>query len=552
MTAVRDAPAHRETAARGGDLTGVGILLRSHLRRDRWMILAWSLGGALLYWSQGVGLAGVYRTQDELDRAAASLESNAAFIAMLGPARALDTVGGQIFWQSSAFGAVVAGLMSMFLVGRHTRAEEESGRDELVRSGAVGRHAPLVAAALLAGLANVVLGATTTVLLLTIRDTGPLAGLPLAAADDVATGVGLAACGWVFTGVALAAAQLTRSTRAMYGIAGIGIGAAYLLRAAGDLGENALTWLSPIGWYQAMYPYSGLRWWPLGIMVVAGLVNLVIASLLFERRDVGSGLLADRAGPAGAGAGLRSSIGLAWRLQRGAVIGWTAALAFTGLAYGAMGDSVEDLLGDSEFAVDAMAGGATSDLVDGFYSTAAVILALIGAGFAISSAIRPRAEESAQHLEALLATGLDRSRWLAGHVAVTVLGTVAVLTGGGLGMGAGYAVTTGDGAAVLRYTGPTLLQVAPVLVLSGLARLLYGLRPRLVTAAWAGLAFAVVVLMFGEVLQFPEWLQDVSPFHHLPLVPAEDADPLPVLVVGLVAAGLSAAGQMAFRRRDIG
>ena len=45
--------------------------------------------------------------------------------------RALNTIGGQVTWQATAFGAIVAGLMSMFLVGRHTRAEEESGRDEL-------------------------------------------------------------------------------------------------------------------------------------------------------------------------------------------------------------------------------------------------------------------------------------------------------------------------------------------------------------------------------------------------------------------------------------
>ena len=62
------------------------------------------------------------------------MADNAAFIAMAGPARALNTVGGQVAWQASAFGAIVAGMMSMFLIGRHTRAEEESGRDELVRA----------------------------------------------------------------------------------------------------------------------------------------------------------------------------------------------------------------------------------------------------------------------------------------------------------------------------------------------------------------------------------------------------------------------------------
>ena len=532
-------------------LTGAGVLLRSHLRRDRWAIAAWSIGGALLYWSQGASLPGVYATQAEFERAAASLEGNAAFVAMLGPAQALDTVGGQIFWQSSAFGALVAGLMSMFLVGRHTRAEEETGRDELVRSAAVGRHAPLVAAFALAVVANLVLGAVTGLLLMSIRATGPLAGLPLPTSDNLATAVGLTFCGWVFSGTALAAAQLTRSTRGMYGVAGAVLGLAYLLRAVGDIGDNAASWLSPIGWYQAMQPYAGLRWWPLAVMAVAAVANVVVASLLFERRDVGAGILADRAGPGRAGRDLRSGLGLAWRLQRASVLGWAAGLAFTGLAYGAMGDSVDDLIGESDFAAEAMAGGA-GDLVDGFFGTATVILALIGAGFAISSALRPRAEETRLHLESLLATGLDRSRWLLGHVAVTVLGTVVVLGAAGVGLAVGYLLTTGDTSGAVRYGAPALLQVAPVLVLVGLARALYGVRPGWAAVTWAYLGFAVVVLMFAQPLELPEWLQQLSPFHHLPLVPAEDPSWSAVLVVAGVAAALSAVGQIGFRRRDVG
>lgn len=91
------------------------------------------------------------------------------------------------------------------------------------------------------------LGLVTFLLLMTIRADGPLAGLPLGVADNLATGVGLTVCGWVFAGTALAAAQLTRATRGMYGIAGAILGLAYLLRAIGDLGDGWVSWLSPIG-----------------------------------------------------------------------------------------------------------------------------------------------------------------------------------------------------------------------------------------------------------------------------------------------------------------
>lgn len=533
-------------------MSGIGILLRSHLRRDRWMILWWCVGGTLLYWSQAVSVAGLYATQAEFDKAAAAMDDNAAFIAMAGPARALDTVGGQVAWQATAFGAVVAGLMSMFLIARHSRAEEESGRDELVRSTAVGRRAPLTAALAVALLANLLMGVLVTLSLLSVRPGGSsLDGLPLPVADSIGIGVGLTLCGWVLSGTALVAAQLTQSTRAMYGIAGAVIGAAYGLRAIGDVGNGALSWLSPIGWYQAMHAFSGLRWWPALIMVAAAVLTAATAYGVFGRRDIGSGLLADRPGPAGAGPGLRSGLGLAWRLQRGAVYGWSAGLFLTGLSYGSIGDSVEDLVGDSDFA-EAFGAGVTDNLVDGFYAYAIVQLALIACGFAISSTLRPRAEEDAGHGEVLLATGLSRRAWLGGHVLVTVAGTAAVLALGGLGLGIGYAATTGDGDAVLGLAWPVLPYLAPVLALSAIARLLYGLLPRGLVLAWLPLVLAVVVLIFGDLLQLPTWLQSLSPFEHLALVPAEDFAVTPVLVVAGFAALISAAAQVAFRRRDIG
>ena len=40
-------------------MTGTGILLRTFLRRDRWMLLWWGIGAALLYVSQAVSVDGL-------------------------------------------------------------------------------------------------------------------------------------------------------------------------------------------------------------------------------------------------------------------------------------------------------------------------------------------------------------------------------------------------------------------------------------------------------------------------------------------------------------
>ena len=51
------------------------------------------------------------------------------------------------------------------------------------------------------------------------------------------------------------------------------------------------------------------------------------------------------------------------------------------------------------------------------------------------------------------------------------------------------------------YLIATVPYVAPVLVLSAVARLLFGLRARTAPLAWLGLVFAAVVLLFGRVPQ---------------------------------------------------
>jgi len=529
-------------ARTGSQDTGAGVLVRAYLRRDRWMLVWWSVGGAVLYWSQAISVEGLYATQAEFDRAARAMEGNAALIAMAGPARALNTVGGQVTWQAAAFGAIVAGLMSMFLVGRHTRAEEESGRDELVRASAVGRRAPVTATVVELLLANALLGTLVAASLITV---------PLAAADSVALGVGAALSGTAFGGVALVAVQLTSTTRAAYGLTGAVMAAAYALRAVGDVGNEALSWLSPIGWYQRMYAFSGLRWWPALLLAALTVATVVAAYAVLARRDIGSGILAARPGPATAARRLGTPVGLAWRLQRGSVLGWALGLGFTGLAYGSIGDGAGDLIGDNQAAQQMMTAGA-GDLVSGFQAVSMVTLALLTAGFAISSALRPRGEEDAGRVEPLLATATSRTRWLLGHVVVTVIGSVLVLAAAGLGMGAGYALVTGKDVAVLRLTWQTLTWLPAVLVLSGLTRLLHGLRPRLASLGWLGLGYAVVVLVLAEVLRFPDWLRDLSPFEHLALVPAVDFDPAGFAAVLAVATLLGLGGWFAFTRRDVG
>jgi ABC-2 type transport system permease protein len=506
------------------------------------MVLWWVAGEAVLYWSQAISVEGLYETQDEFDRAAASMAENSAFIAMAGPPRALNTVGGQVAWQAAAFGAVLAGLMSMFLVVRHTRAEEESGRDELLRSLPIGRVAPLAATANVVLAANLLLGSGIALALIAygLEPPGSIA-------------LGLAAClaGLVFAGVTAVAAQLTGGARSTYAITGAVLGVAYALRAVGDVAGNGVSWASPIGWGQYMRPFAGETWWPALISVAAVLALATTARVLFEHRDVGAGMWPSRPGPARGSVLLASPEGFSWRLQRGAVAGWSLGLLLGGAAFGSIGDDVGELVGDGALAED-MFGLDRADLVDSFYATSAAMLALIAGGFAISSIARLRAEETSGHSELLLATSVSRERWATAHLLTTLIGTLAIVALAGVGMGSGYALTTGDAAAIGNLTAATVPHAAAVLVLAAVAWLGYAVRPRFVVAGWVALTWAAVELLFAETFRMPTALRRTSPFAWPAATPAEHLRLAPVLALLAVTLLIVWAGMAAFKRRDLG
>ncbi|MEX0428861.1 ABC transporter permease [Nocardioides sp. DS6] len=521
-------------------MTGTVRLVRAALRRDRWLVLWWTVGLVALYWVTAVSIPQTYTSQHALDQAAAALDGNPAYVAMAGPTRALDTVGGQVAWQVQAFGAVLVGVMAMFVVVRHTRAEEEAGRDELVRAAPVGRLAPAVSGVTVSLVVSVVAGVLSA---LAVASTG------LDPADSFGLGLGLAGCGAVFTAGSYVAAQVAGTARGAYGLAGGAVGAAYALRAVGDVGAPVLSWLSPIGWYEQLHAFSGLRWWPLAVIVVAAAGTLVLGGWLLGRRDYGDGLRPVSAGPADGR--LRGGLGLAVRLQRGSVIGWAGGLFLGGLAYGAIGNDVGDVIGDSQAVTDMLAQGGVS-LVDGFYGTAAVMLAVIAAGFAVSSANRPWHEEEAGHAEILLVTRLPRRSWLLGHTVVTVAGTIIVLGAAGVGLGGGYVLTTREAGHALRIGASVLEYIPAVLVVAAVARFLHGWAPRWLPVAWLPVVYAGVVVFFADLLRFPGWLRGLSPFDRLALAPAEPVRWLPIVLLAVVAAALSVAGQAGLGRRDIG
>src|SRR3546814_8701131 len=99
---------------------------------------------------------------------------------------------------------------TIFLVNRGTRAEEDSERSELARSGVVGRHAPTAATLVVIASALVAIGAACAVSFIV---------LGYAVAGSIALAGSLVGVGFVFAGITAVAAQVVSSGRAKLGLA---------------------------------------------------------------------------------------------------------------------------------------------------------------------------------------------------------------------------------------------------------------------------------------------------------------------------------------------
>jgi ABC-2 type transport system permease protein len=524
-------------------LTGTVELTRAIVRRDRIRILVWIVAIVVLAALTVAGIKGLFPTQASLDQTAAATQHNAAAIAFNGPAQGLNTVGGQVAFQFGASGMVLVALMSLFMAGRLTRGEEEGGRLELVRSLPVGSHAPTIAASLTVAAMSTAVGVLTTAVLLA-------QGLP--AAGSIVFGVSFILIGLLFGAVALLAAQVTENTRVVYGAAGVVLGAAFVLRAVGDIGDGTVSWFSPIGWAQKARPFAGERWWPFLLLLAGTAVMVAAAGALAARRDLGGGLVASRPGPPTASRSLGHPLGLAFRLQRGALLGWGSGILVVGIAYGWIGPTVDAFIGQNKALAEFLAGAGGANLTDSYFAASFRLTALLATGFAIQSALRLRSEEASMRAESVLATPVSRWRWAASHLTVAFAGSVILLAVAGLATGLTYGVAGGDLKSVGRLVGAALVYVPPMWLMVGLTVALVGLVPRWVWVSWAVLAACVVVAFLGVVLHLPDWLQNLSPFERVPQLPAASLSLLPLIVISAVAAGLTLTGLGGLRRRDIG
>lgn len=529
------------------DLTGTWALVRLALRVDRVRLPLWvGTMAAFPPLVQAPALEGLYPTLAGREHFVRDIAGNATFRMLYGEVPS-PSVGGLTAWRAS-FLLVTVGLAAALTVIRHSRADEQTGRTELVCATGVGRRAPLAAALTVAIGASALVGAITAI---------GMAAEGRGVAGSVAYGAQLLGAGMVFAGVAAVAAQLAEGAGSARAIAVTAVAGSYLVRGSADVqsdgGLSWLSWSSPLGWLHRLEPYGQERWELLLLPVALTLLLVGGAFALANRRDLGSGVLATRLGPPTASASFRSPLALAWRLQRSSLLGWAVGLGLVGAVLGGAATGAAELLDDSPGLREVFERlGGAQVLTDAFLAAVFGLVGLMAAAQAVQAALRLRTEEEAGRAEPLLVATVGRRRWTASHLVFVALapGVSLVVAGlaGAVTFGLGAHDLTGQLGPVLR---AALVQLPAVWVVAAVAVALFGLLPRWSATAWTALAACFLLGQVGAILDLPQGILDLSPFTHVPALPGH-ALALPVVLLTAVAAGLTAWGVGAFARRDVG
>lgn len=261
-----------------------------------------------------------------------------------------------------------------------------------------------------------------------------------------------------------------------------------------------------------------------------------------------------RPGPAAAPRSLAGPFGLAWRLQRTTLAGWSAGFLCAGGIFGGIAKGAADLVGGNQQTREIFERmGGQQGLTDAFLATMAGLLGMVASLYAAGAVLRLRGEETGDRAEPVLAGAVGRLRWAAGHLVIAYAGTAVVLACGGLALGVSYGLSVGD---LVGKLGPVLAaalaQVPAVWTLTGVAVLVFGLLPKATPAVWAVVGGCLALGWLGPSLNFPQWAMNLSPYGHLPKLPGAEATAAPFLWLLALSALLAAAGLAGFRRRDIG
>lgn len=511
--------------------------------------VVWGALFGLLVMNEALTYHSAFPTAASREKFAASFGSNTGLSAVIGPGRHLDTIQGVVAWRVFGLMIIAGGIWGLLTATRLLRAEEDTGRWELLLVGRTSRRHGALQALLgltIGWLALWVATAAFTV----AAGTRSTVGLSTTASLFYATAGAASAA--MFLAIGALTSQLAATRRQANGLAAVVFAVAYLIRLVADAGTGLawMRWASPLGWAENMRPLTGsqpLALLPIIVVVAAALVGAVV---LAGRRDVGAGALARQRPAAANTRWLGGPFGLAMRLEQWVVVSWAIGLGLLAVVFGVVARAADEgsfgsTVGQTVGRLGGHGSGAAAWIGYEFLYLAAIL------AFAAASQIAAlRGEEADGHLDHLIARPVSRRDWLTGRLAVGA--ALVAVSGLAVGIGGWIGVAGHGHVGFVSMLQAGLNVAVPGLFVLGIGALLYGVAPRpAAPILYVIILWSFLVEIIGTSITSNHWLLDTAILTHLGPVPAASLHWTALAVLAGAATVAAVGGVAAFRRRDL-
>ncbi|MCL1886005.1 MAG: ABC transporter permease [Dehalococcoidia bacterium] len=530
-----------------GNFENSGRLVRFIFRRERVVSTIWIVG--LLLFSVILAFSMGSMFDDAARQALAETLKNPGIIAMMGPVYGADNyTAGAMYSNTMLLWVIMAvAVMNILFVVRHTRADEEKGRAELVRSLPSGRMSNLNATMISAVVINAVLALSV--------------GVGLAVAGDESMGfIGsmlygavLGMSGLFFAAIAALFAQLSPSSGGAMGYSFSSLGIFYIMRAAGDMNSEVLSLISPLGIAQRSQIYAGNYWWPVLILLFEAVVVAAISYKLNSIRDMDQGFIHAKPGRKEASATLLSSFGLSFRLLRNMLIVWLIVMFLLGASYGSILGDIDTFIKESEFYQQLIG-------VNDQYSTVTMFAAMVNSMMSficlvplLMIAMKARSEEKDGHAEHSLTRGISRTKYLAGFTVLSCAASILLqcAMAGGLYVVASSVLPDPSELSLGFLLQASLVYLPALWIMTSIAILLTGLWPKATNAIWGYYGFSFLMIFIERFMDIPVWIMKLVPFSYIPQLPTDAINYVTLAVLTVIATTLAAIGFVFYRKRDL-
>ncbi len=162
-----------------------------------------------------------------------------------------------------------------------------------------------------------------------------------------------------------------------------------------------------------------------------------------------------------------------------------------------------------------------------------------------------KGEEKRNRTEHLLSRVVSRYKLLGSYVVVSVIAGFLMLSLTAIGLWAAGDAAVEGGLSFWDTYQAGIIYFPAMAMMIGLGVLFLGVLPKWTGFTWIYLTFTFFVVYLGELLKFPDWLSNMSPFHHIPQMPMEDINYTHISIMLVIAFVLCIVGFIGYRKRDV-